>query len=319
MSANAIGDSFLHKCYSEPIFFQSINDVYTALFYWTEPYPLFLLLLIVLIILPAIFKFCSQGSFLKIYRLYNIIRLGLLSLLHQVTYSYTIQTPLCVFVHQTGPCIYGDSLETSISDFRYPFSAAISACVFLFTVARFSGIARWKSAIFITIFLVILVITVIASGLASVFQTVSTIFIAYILHFIHLYIHFKWIHVENAIVLVLNIAATIFCVYSLEASGNSITYLMLFPFSVLLIDEFMITRHQLSRDRFTVERPADLTWSIESQHTESIRLLNNEEEENFDKNLNTDILTAILAFAMFFVIVLVRGVITSTNFFTSPG
>lgn len=318
MSANAIGDSFLHKCYSEQPFFRSINGVYTAIFYWTEPYPLFLLILIVLIILPAIFKFCSQGTFLKIYRLYNIIRLGLISLLHQIIYSYTIQTPLSLIIHQSGPCIYNNTIETSINDFQFPFSACMSACVFLFTVARFSGVSRWKSYLFIIIFLTFLVITVIASGLASLFQTISTIFISYILHFCHLHIHFKWIHIENAIVFIFNFIATFYCYFSLKASIRLITYNMLFPFSFLIIDEFMLLRHQFSRDKFTVERPADLTWSIESQHTESIRLLNNEEEENFYKNLNTDILTAVLAFTMFFVAVLVRGTITYTKFFTAP-
>ena len=317
MSANAIGDSFLHKCYIDRPFFKLIGGVYTAIFYWTEPYPLFLLILIVLIILPAIFKFCSQGTFLKIYRLYNIIRLGLISLLHQVIYSYTVQTPLSLFVHQSGPCIESNSLEVSINDYQFPFSPCISVCVFLFTVARFSGVTKWKSYLFISIFLTMLVITVIASGLASLFQSVSTIFISYILHFIHIHVHFKWIHIENIIVCVFNIIATIYSIHSLKASIRLVTFSMLFPFSFLLIDEFMLSCYQISRDRFTVERPADLTWSIESQHTESIRLLNNEEEENFYKNLNTDILTAILSFVIFFIAVLVRGTIT-TKFFTAP-
>ncbi|OHT02052.1 hypothetical protein TRFO_30925 [Tritrichomonas foetus] len=317
--ANAIGDSFLNKCYQNDKFFIAIQDAYTPIFGWTEPYPLLLLLLILLIILPAIFKFSSQGSFLKIYRLYNIIRLGLLSLLHQITYSYTIQSFLSMIIRQPGPCIVDEEYNFSLNDLQFPFSAAMSAAIFVFSVARFSGINKYRSVLYFTIFLTPVVIFIMSSGLSSLFQVITSILISYLLHFCHLYIPFRWIHLENAIVCILNIIGTVCWLIYQDDPPRNVVYCMLFPFAVLLIDEFMIIRHQVTRGGFsTVERPADLSWTIETQHSESIRLLNSDEEENFDRNLDTDIMTAFIAFLLFFSAILGRQLVVTVNFFQAP-
>ena len=319
VNASAVGDSILNKCYVGTRFYDIIYDTYTAALGWSEPYPLLLLLLILLIILPAIFKFSSQGSFLKIYRLYNIIRLGLLSLLHQVAYSYTVQTPLSMAIHQPGPCISSETYSFSISDYQFPFSAAMSVSAFTFTVVRFAGINKYKSIPIFILFLSPVVVFIMASGLSSLFQAVSSFIISYFLHFMHLYIPFKWIHLENAILCLINIIATIVWVIKSDDSPRTVLYAMIFPFAIIIIDEFMIIRHHLTRGGFsTVERPADISWTIETQHIESIRLLNSDEEDNFYRNLNTDILTAIISFSLFFIAVLLRQLVVTTNFFLAP-
>lgn len=317
--ANAIGDDFLNKCYSNTVFFASIQRIYTSVFGWTEPYTLFLLIFILLIILPVLFKFCSQGSFLKIHRLYNIIRLGLMSLFHQVAYSYTFSTPFSIFVGQPSPCTQTGSLVAHISDFQYPFSPAISAGVFFFSVMYFSRVNRFKSFLSLLGIFTILVLSVVGTGYCSLFQVVSTIFISYILHFIHLHIKFTWIHIENLIVFAFNICATLYSSFHWHSSLRILIYMFMFPYCILLIDEFMIIRHHFTRGGFsTVERPVDIAWTIEMQHTESIRLLNTAEEDNFEKHLDTDILSSVFSFFFLFFAILIRNLVTSMNFFVAP-
>jgi hypothetical protein len=81
---NRIGDSFLNRCFETNDVMWNLQLVRIALFGWTEPYPLLVFVLLLLIILPAMFK--TEHSFLKIIRIYNSTRLGLISVLHQVAY-----------------------------------------------------------------------------------------------------------------------------------------------------------------------------------------------------------------------------------------
>jgi hypothetical protein len=82
---NNVGDLFLNKCYETVHFFDVLSEAHSrlALFGWSESYPLLILLLVLLIILPSIFA--STTSRLKISRIYDVTRLGLMSILHQVT------------------------------------------------------------------------------------------------------------------------------------------------------------------------------------------------------------------------------------------
>jgi hypothetical protein len=92
--ANNVGDSFLNKCYEKSPFFADllVGLSLPAVFGWTESYPLIILLLVLLIILPSIFT--RTSSFLKISRIYDTSRLGLISVFHQCCYSYSVATPL---------------------------------------------------------------------------------------------------------------------------------------------------------------------------------------------------------------------------------
>lgn len=320
-TANAIGDSFLNKCHYNGPFYGALNLAYTPFFGWTEPYPLLLLLLILLVILPTIFKYSSINTFLKISRLYNITRLSLISLLHQIGYSYTLIMPIAVFIRQPSPCIFDKKIYFSVSDFNFPNSVIMSSAMFIFSVLKFSGTKKLFSIIISMCFLTLSLVLAVASGLSSFFQAFSTVFIAYIVHFIHLLIPFRFIHFENILLSLLVISSLIFSISKTNSSADlkDVFFSMWFAFVVLIIDEYILLRHHFTRITFrTIEKPRDLIWKIETQHSETIRLINSEEEESFQRYLKSDVVTSIFAFFVFFIGILMRRLIVPTNFFSAP-
>jgi hypothetical protein len=87
----------------------NFKDWRMAVFGWSEPYPLFIFVLLLLIILPGVFK--SDRGFLKLCRIYSPTRLGLISILHQVVYLYTLVVALQIFVSQTSPCVHASGFS----------------------------------------------------------------------------------------------------------------------------------------------------------------------------------------------------------------
>ncbi|KAH0789772.1 hypothetical protein GPJ56_006274 [Histomonas meleagridis] len=106
---------------------------------------------------------------------------------------------------------------------------------------------------------------------------------------------------------------------SQDESVQAIFYTFVFPIVVVIIDELILTRHHFSRKGFrAIEKPGDITWNIETQHSETIRLLNSEEEESFQSNLKSDIITSFFAFFVFFIAIIMRRLIVPNDFFVAP-
>ena len=315
--ANAIGDSFLNRCWSNDGFlFTIVRDSYTALFGWSEPYPLLVLVLLMLVILPSIFSIGSKSSVMKISRIYSFVRLGAMSILHQIGYSYTFADPVAGLIGQSVPCRWASETDDS-SLAMMPSSLMTSSAMFAFAVARFSGVSRWISMPICLAFLTLNVTSIVAVGFNTVFQAVTTVFISYILHFIHVHIPFRLLHFENLFWTLLIICAFMVLVFGRGLSFVEAWSNLWFGLVVIGIDELMLWRHQITRGGFSViERPGDIYWSGEVMQSESVRLLNSEEEDNFSKNMRNDIYTSIAAFAIFFVCVLLRKVLVP-NFFTT--
>ena len=315
--ANANGDSFLNRCWYTNEFFNSIlGDSYTAIIGWAEPYPLLILVLILLIFLPSVFSVGSRDSFLKISRVYNFIRLGAISILHQIGYSYTFAVPVSYLISQPVPCVWSSQIGNT-QVLMMPSSLITSAAMFAFGIARFSGANQWIAMSICTVFLTVNVLLVVAISFNSIFQAVTTIFMSYILHFLHIHIPFRYVHLENVFWGVVLISVGFYCIYHNHMTFRETWYQLWFGFVVIGIDELMLLRHQKTRGGFSaIERPADIHWSVKVSHTESIRLLNSEEEENFTKNLQSDIRTSIGAFVIFFSCVLIRRVFVP-QFFTT--
>ena len=311
--ANAAGDSFLNRCFANNEFFQKISGFYTPLLGWSEPYPLIFLLLMLLIVLPTIFR---VGAFLKVSRLYNITRLGLLSLFHQISYSYTVMESLCLIFKQPAPCFDNMISLSDVNNFSFPSTIISSSAFLIFTVTKYAGIKIYWAVLIWLAFFSVQTFLAIADNFNTFFQIVVTIFFSYLLHKWHTFLPFKFIHIENAVLLVFSLV--IFIVYAVKklSSFSNLFFTMWFNFLVLIIDEVLLARHHQTRGDFsTIERPGDLKWTIETEHVETIRLLNSEEEEMFTKNIDVDLNTSIIAFVIFFIGVLLRRLVTSENFF----
>jgi hypothetical protein len=312
--ANAVGDSFLNTCFETSPFFDFVGNYIVQLFVWTEPYPLLVLLLIVLVILPSIFRYPSKDSYLKISRIYNSTRLGLMSILHQVCYSYTVVTPLGFFVNLPLPCSH-TSTYGQYNDPEFPDSLTTAASLFVFSVARYSHVSLRISLPVCTVFLTILILCFISLNV-SVLHAVSGLCISYILHFLHLHMFFKWLHYENAFLTVFGVAAMVYGSVVHEIPWERSFLYSWFSFVSIAINEMMLVRYHLSRGGFrAIERPGDLNWAAEMSHAESIRLLNSEQEDRFTDHLTSDFVTSAVALTIFFIGQVVRFLL-NPDFFT---
>jgi hypothetical protein len=75
------------------------------------------------------------------------------------------------------------------------------------------------------------------------------------------------------------------------------------------IDELIVARHHFTRKGFrTVERPLDISWAVDNTHAETVRLLTSEKEASFATNCLSDMATAVAAFVIAFIGVLIRHI-----------
>jgi hypothetical protein len=313
--ANAIGDSFLNKCLAGVPFFDKLSNTITPIFGWTQPYSLMVMTSIVLVVLPLVFRVGSKSSFSKISRIYNFIRLGFLSLFHQIGYSYTLATPMAFIINQGTPCILDSEFDSDPSLTMFPASFIVSGSMFCFGVARYSAIRPLIGLSICSVFLILLSIATIAARLCTIFQAVTSIFLSYVLHAVHLRIPFKFVHIENIILFLFLVCSALVCSFVWQWDFFHVFYEHLFSVMVIVVDEVMLIRHYRTRGGFSaIERPADLYWSIEPSHGETMRLLNSEEEENFIRNLQSDTRTAVFSAVTVFVCVLLRRLSTPAFF-----
>jgi hypothetical protein len=315
---NAIGDSFLNSCTEIIHFFASISDLRTTLLGWNEPYPLVTLILILLIILPSIFRFGSKNSYLKISRVYNFTRLGIMSLLHQITYVYTLAMPVSLMIGQGTPCVHASTYGTFIRLTGFPSTSLMSASLFGFSVARFSGAPAKFLLPVLFVYIGLTFVAELDAVFVNLFQAIASVLMSYVLHFIHIHIPFRFIHVENIVLALLTITAAVFSGLERGWTLKGAFINLWFSFVVILIDELMLIRHQWTRGGFAaIERPVDISWRMDMSHVESIRLLNSEEESSFLKNLQDDITTSAIAFLSFALGVVVRRLLQPVVFATA--
>jgi hypothetical protein len=313
--ANAIGDSFLNRCFENVSFLKQLNRPVDTFFGWLQPYPLLILLIIVLMILPSIFHYVSKNAVLKIVRIYNFTRLGVISLFHQGCYSYTIGGPLVLLFAQPTPCVHTDTFDVYTGLYMFPDRLCMSAALFTFSVARYSSVKPLIGIPVTTFILLLFLFSNVFALQSTVFQTLCSISFSYILHFVHVHVPFGYTHIENAIWAVFNGAAIPVAIVHLGLGGQQAFLEVWFSFVLLAIDELFLITYQLTRGGFTViERPADLSWSVAALHSESVRLLNSEAEAQFVSHIHADTGASVVAFMIFFIGVLIRLIFSNTFF-----
>jgi hypothetical protein len=284
---------------------RTFQDWREAVFGWSEPYPLFIFVLVLLIILPGIFK--SERGFLKLSRIYNSTRLGLISILHQVVYCYTLVIALQLFIAQTTPCIHASSFGSFSTPFTFPQTTAMTVSFLGFSVIRFTSASQLFAFPIFAIVLGIIIFTEMCERITTAFQGIASIFLAYIIHFAHMRIPYRFIHVENIFLALFCLAAAIYIAQDPAwGSGGAFADLW-FSWVTVAIDELILARHHMTRKGFTIITcPGDVIWAGEKGPTESLRLLASEEEHAMEANVWSDFLTSIFAFVAIVVGVVVR-------------
>jgi hypothetical protein len=313
---NAIGDSFLNKCFETISLFDTLYRARSrsSLFGWSEPFPLVVSDLLLLIILPSIFAIPTIR--LKVSRLYNSTRLGLMVVLHQICYSYSIAMPLKLIIFQGTPCIHSTTFGRVQHVLQFPSSILFSGASFFFSVAKLSGYTSLQSKLLITVILFLIALTEVAASQGSVLQTTSAIFFAYIFHFIGFRVPFRLCHIENTILTLFVLAGMLAAIAHGWKAMQAFSE-MWFSWVVIGIDELILARYHFTREGFkTVERPFDLSWGVDDRQTQTLQLLNSEDEVDFPEHCRSDLITSVIAFVVLFIGMVIRTIMEPLFFLT---
>jgi hypothetical protein len=313
--ASATGDSFLNSCFRRSGFLRALERTSIPIFSWAHPYPLLVLELLVLVILPTIFSYAARTSTLKITRIYSFTRLSLLSIFHQTAYAYTFGTPMLLIIAQPAPCVHASTFGSAATLFQMPDTEAMASALFLFSVARYCGLA--PQVRFAACALVLFVYLVMRAALqaSSVFQMACGVLLAYVLFSVNLRVPFRCVHAENALWAAFNAAGAAAAVAGLGWTWRRTLLETWFSVVLIAIDEVFLSLYSASRGGFqAVERPADLTWSAATPVTAAGRLLTSELEGPFERYLHSDVRASVAAFLIFFGGVLIRRVLNPAFF-----
>jgi hypothetical protein len=171
-----------------------------------------------------------------------------------------------------------------------------------FSVVRFTSLPRPVALPVVAVVLGVVLFTELCQTLTTALQGIASVFLAYIVHFVHVHIPFRLVHLENAVLALLCIAATLFKAQDPAWRYRTAFAELWFIGVILAIDEVVLARHHLTRGGFTtIERPADINWAAERDHAETIRLLNREEEANMERSIGSDFVISVFAFIAIFI------------------
>ncbi|EAY07587.1 hypothetical protein TVAG_333990 [Trichomonas vaginalis G3] len=312
---STIGDSFWNSCRKVENYEKNFKDIFSYFLRWTEPHIVVELCLVILAILPLIFKTRSTESYVKISRLYNVSRLSILTLFHRILYIYVIIIPLGYLLGKPPPCT-AIRIGYSAAFYRlytFPFPKLSSLLLILFYVGSLITISKpWAN---IVIHLIALFFTThfIIVGDASISQALFTFSLVYILNFYSQRVRLSVLHIENAAFIIL-----ISVLFSLK--GNSLlseekidfTGRMISAITLLVIDEYMLIRYQYTRYGYaSVGRPIDIGLETGSnEEGKYFSVLSSEEEIAFSKNLINDIFDSFVATFFFLIGLYIRHQIT---------
>ncbi|EAY12847.1 hypothetical protein TVAG_222010 [Trichomonas vaginalis G3] len=307
--SNGISDSIWNRCLLGNDFIYKFGFFFTPIFGWSEPYPMAILSLVLLIILPTIFRI---GQFQKASRLYSISRLSILSIFHQISYAYTLIKPMATVIGCNSPCyLYSTQFKL---EYSLPSMLVSSAAFFLYTVTKLSGLSMKFLIPVWFISLSVLGLFAIAAGFTSVFQFIFTVCFTYIVHMWHQYLPFRYIHYENLVLFIF--CLVVFIYYGIKYGLRLVIFQLMFSIFLPIIDEVILIRHHLTRGDFSmIERPLDINFKNDSLNVETIRLLNSEEEEVFYRNIREDMLTSVFCFFIFLIPMFIRSSYMPDNFF----
>lgn len=314
MRVTVIGDSFWNACYELKGYRDTVGNAVSLILRWTEPFIIIELCIVILIILPLIFKTRSNESYVKISRLYNVSRLSILTLFHRILYIYLIIIPLAYLIGKPPAC--GDSDRPLTLNFyrlySMPSPKLSSLLLILFYIGSLINISHpWGNPL-VHLVAIFFVINFIFSGDLTVSQSVFTFSLVYILNFYSQRVRLYVLHFENSIFLIL-----IIILFALKGSiflpGKSDSNLdftgrLITAISLLVIDEYMLIRYQSTRYGYaSVGRPIDLGLETGSnEEGKYFSVLSSEEEIAFSRNLTNDIIDSFVATLIFLIGIYIR-------------
>lgn len=308
---STLGDMWLNACNLVPRYQAIVDGLTSHLFRWTEPFVLVTCCLVVLLLLPLIFLVPAQDAYQKMSRLYNVVRLSVLTFFHRLLYIYLIVCPMAFAFRQHPPCrgLY-ISNEKSFNGLYYlPSARYASFCLLMLYIWSLATATRKRYSWVFPLIMVLFGVNMLFTGDLSVAQGVFTCSLSYALHFYAMRIPFWFLHVENVVLPLILFLSLVLgrdrYFNDSEALGRVVA-----GFSLWIADGFMLGRYHYSRAGFvSIGRPIDLEWEADSKSSAYFSILSSDGEDAFSSNLVTDLVDSIVAMCIYAAGLILRQIV----------
>ena len=296
-----LGDMWLNKCYLVPKYQRIMDGVTSHLLRWTEPFVLVTCCLVVLLLLPLIFLVPAGDAYQKMSRLYNVVRLSVMTLFHRLLYIYVVVSPMAFAIGQNPPCraLYVASSQAFHALYYLPNARYSSFCLLMLYMWSLATATKKRYSWIFPVIMVLFGVNMLFTGDLSVTQAAFTCSLSYTLHFYAMRIPFWFLHVENILV-----PLGLFCALvvdreryfdDLDALGRVIA-----GFSLWMADALMLGRYHYTRAGFvSIGRPIDLEWEADSKSNAYFSILSSDGEDAFASNLAADLVDSIVAVCIY--------------------
>ena len=302
MSYNFISDcvhtinyNFLNRCFalkSAPV----IRQATSVLFDFFQPSKIMGFLVIVLLILPFIFKYTTRNGWAKAKSLYNSVRFTFLSLFHRITYTFTVVPWISFLISDTGPCSCTNLSTPTLSNFPYGYSIASVICgLALFEFAPFKPLALYPLGI-ILIFLPS--ILYVLGGWVSIGQALASNLIAVFLHYFSILTTSYVTLGEDVILFLGNVITLIWSIPYDKVHKNKKSPSIIHGMGALVYDFYLTLRFLMQNDWSYGNVSHENVVGAKESTTLKSTLVNADESASYFERMNQDSFDGVLAFVI---------------------
>lgn len=292
---HTLNGNFLNRCFAlrnSPV----IRSVTNQLFLYFTPTIIMAILVVILLILPYIFKYTSRNNRAKAKILYKSVRFTFLSLFHRITYVFTVVPWMSFLIKEKGPC---QCTGLKLPSMNYPYSYSISSAIIglaLFEFASFKPIAMYPLGIFVMFMPSILYIL---GGWVSIAQATSSLLFAVFLHYFSILTTSYVTLGEDVVLFIANIITLFWSVpFDKSAKSSYKTPSIIHGMGAIVYD-FFLTLRFIMKNNWGYGNVTHENVVISKDNTAlQSSLINADESSSFLERMNSDGFDGIIAFAI---------------------
>ena len=291
---HTINSNFLNRCFAvrqAPL----LREATSVLFDIFQPSKIMGLLIIILLVLPFIFKNPSRNGIDKTKKLYNLVRFTFLSLFHRITYVFTIVPWISFFIAEKGPC-QCTNLSTPNNNFPYAYSiASVISGLALFEFASFKPIVLYPIG-----FILIIVPTLlyILGGWVSIAQALASTLIAVFLHYFSI-LTTSYVTLIEDIVLFLGNAISLFWSIPFDQTTTHKKSPSIIHGMGALCYDFFLTLRFLKHNDWSYGNVSHENVVVAKENTAlQSTLVNSDESASYHERMKLDSIDGVIAFVI---------------------
>ena len=292
-----MNSNFLNRCFAvkhAPF----IRNATAMLFDYFQPSKIMGLLIIILLVLPFIFKNPTRNGIDKTKKLYNLVRFTFLSLFHRITYVFTIVPWVSFFIAERGPC-QCNGISTPYNNFPYAYSiASVISGLALFEFASFKPIVLYPIGL---ILIIVPSLLYVLGGWVSIGQALSSTLIAVFLHYFSI-LTTSYVTLAEDVVLFICNAVTLFWSIPYDTTTTHKKSPSIIHGMGALIYDFFLTLQFLRRNDWSYGNVSHENVVVAKSNTAlQSTLVNSDESASYHERMKSDSIDGVVAFIIILV------------------